>query len=350
MKRVTIQDIAQEMQLSRNTVAKALHDGAVSYETKISVLKKAQEMGYTKLTGEHLEQLHGTQMENSGKAVLVLSGRSQEKFWSLILAGISGELNAKGYRMLLQIVDEEQPDAQEVRAVLAPDVAGLIFLNVFPVGFVKEMAKTGLPTAFFDAPPYLEPYLEYGDVVYSEGWSAMEHMVQELIDRGYRRFGYIGYPDGTKSIHDRYDGYLHTLWKNGLKQEQIYCHTAKIQGDYYDYHVVERLVDQMESFPEVYICANDAVAKNVASALYKRSPELEARLVLTGFDHTIEPGFFRQDIYSVDVNKEDLGKRLAKSVLDRIREPMEHALITVRSYPDLIENYNENAVHKTDRV
>ena len=98
---------------------------------------------------------------------------------------------------------------------------------------------------------------------------------------------------------------------------------------------MERLVNEMESFPEVYVCANDAIAKSVASALYKRSPELEARLVLTGFDHTIEPGFFRQDIYSVDVNKEDLGRRLAKSVLDRIHEPMEHALITVRSYPDL---------------
>lgn len=335
MKKVTIQDIAQKMQLSRNTVAKALNDGAVSYETKMSVLQTAQKMGYAKLTKEHLEQLRGVRTEKDGRAVLVLSGRSQEQFWNLILAGISDELNAKGYRMLLHIADEQKPDAGEIKAMLAPDVAGMIFLSVFPIAFVKEMSQTGLPIAFFDAPPYLDPYLEYGDVVYSEGWSAMEHMVQELIDRGYRRFGYIGYPDGTKSIHDRYDGYVHTLWKNGIEPEKRYCYTDKVEGDYYDYAVVERLVNEMESFPEVYVCANDAIAKSVASALYKRSPELEARLVLTGFDHTIEPGFFRQDIYSVDVNKEDLGRRLAKSVLDRIHEPMEHALITVRSYPDL---------------
>ena len=105
MKKVTIQDIAQKMQLSRNTVAKALNDGAVSYETKMSVLQTAQKMGYAKLTKEHLEQLRGVRTEKDGRAVLVLTGRSQEQFWNLILAGISDELNAKGYRMLLHIAE-----------------------------------------------------------------------------------------------------------------------------------------------------------------------------------------------------------------------------------------------------
>ena len=110
VKKVTIQDIAQQMNLSRNTVAKALNDGAVSYETKISVLQTAYEMGYAKLTEEHLSQLKSVQGERNGlvnnRAVLVLSGRSQEVFWNRILAGISAELNCSGYRMLLQFVEE----------------------------------------------------------------------------------------------------------------------------------------------------------------------------------------------------------------------------------------------------
>ena len=335
MKRVTIQDIAGRLQLSRNTVAKALNDGAVSYETKMAVIQTAAEMGYAKLTSEHRELLRGAAVERKGKDILVLSGRSKEPFWTYILAGISDELNGNGYRMILHIVDEEDLDAKQTKAMLTPDVAGIIFLTVLPIRFVREFAKTGLPIAFFDAPPQLDEYLEIGDIIYSEGWSAMEHTVQELIDRGYRSFGYMGYPDGTKSIHDRQGGYAYTLRQNGIEQDARYDYTAKVEGDYYDYAVVEQLVNEMESYPEVYVCANDAIAKNIATALYKKDPVQEARLVLTGFDHTVEPSFFRQDIYSVDVNKEDLGRRLAKSVLDRIGKTSEHALITVRSYPDL---------------
>ena len=72
MKRVTIQDIAGRLQLSRNTVAKALNDGAVSYETKMAVIQTAAEMGYAKLTSEHRELLRGAAVERKGKDILVL--------------------------------------------------------------------------------------------------------------------------------------------------------------------------------------------------------------------------------------------------------------------------------------
>ena len=42
MKKVTILEIAKEMRLSRNTVAKALNGGDVSLETKIAVAKNNQ--------------------------------------------------------------------------------------------------------------------------------------------------------------------------------------------------------------------------------------------------------------------------------------------------------------------
>ena len=49
MKKVTIQDIAKEMGLSRNTVAKALSNGVVAPETRNAVIQKAWQMGYAKL-------------------------------------------------------------------------------------------------------------------------------------------------------------------------------------------------------------------------------------------------------------------------------------------------------------
>ena len=46
VKKVTIQDVAKELNLSRNTVAKALNNSdTVAYETRYVVIKKAYEMG-----------------------------------------------------------------------------------------------------------------------------------------------------------------------------------------------------------------------------------------------------------------------------------------------------------------
>ena len=58
MKKVTIQDIAAQMGLSRNTVAKALNGGLVSPQTKQAVVQKAWQMGYAKLDKNLLEEVN----------------------------------------------------------------------------------------------------------------------------------------------------------------------------------------------------------------------------------------------------------------------------------------------------
>lgn len=341
MKRITIQDIAQEMHLSRNTVAKALSGGTVSYETKISVLQTASKMGYRKITqegkdqlerylkqkGESLDSLRNTQT----RAVMVLSGRSQETFWTKVLAGISDRLKERGFRMLLHIVDENDTDASQVKEMIEDDVRGIILLNVFPKSFMDKLSETELPMTLFDAPPDVDEYLGYGDIVYSEGSFAVEKIVKHLIGKGYRKYGYMGYTEGTKSISDRFNGYLSALYKHGIERIPEFEKIEKVKGDYYDYHEVEEIILGMDEYPEVFVCANDLIAKHIATALLKKDPALLKKIVLTGFDNTVEAGFFWQNIITVDVDKEDLGNRLAKAVLDQMGDRLEHALITVRT-------------------
>ena len=48
--KVTIQDIASELQLSRNTVSKAINNtGVLADATREKILRKAAEMGYKQL-------------------------------------------------------------------------------------------------------------------------------------------------------------------------------------------------------------------------------------------------------------------------------------------------------------
>ena len=65
--KVTIQDIASELQLSRNTVSKAINNtGVLADATREKILRKAAEMGYKQF---------GTQGSCNGHTLLLSAGK-----------------------------------------------------------------------------------------------------------------------------------------------------------------------------------------------------------------------------------------------------------------------------------
>ena len=85
------------------------------------------------------------------------------------------------------------------------------------------------------------------------------------------------------------------------------------------------------------------MAKNVALALLQKDPLAARKTVITGFNNTIEPDFFKRDILTVEVRMEELGKRLVKSVMDRVKDPtMDVSFTTIATYPKIEENYTND--------
>ena len=113
MRKVTIQDIAAQMGLSRNTVAKALSGGLVSPQTRQAVVQKAWQMGYAKLDENLVEEVKNYNRKINTGTILVLFNHMQSMFWTRALAGISSAVNDEGYRMQLHVVDENDKDGSE---------------------------------------------------------------------------------------------------------------------------------------------------------------------------------------------------------------------------------------------
>ena len=336
MKRITIQDIADELHLSRNTVAKALSDGNVSVETRTEVVQKAYQMGYSKLDEKLLEEVQESVKKKNSGSILVLFDRSESNFWTQMLTGISDAAAELGYRMQLHVVDEKDEDGTETFSVIDSDVRGVIFLCVFPIRFVKGISKAGLPMAFFDIPVNAQEYIELGDVINVEGFYAITKTTNYLLQKGIKTFSFIGYAEGSRVVQARYLGFLNALHQAGMEPDEQMLFTRPSNGEYYYYGLVEEIIMNMREVPEAIVCENDDIAEYVATALLKRNHELVSRTYITGFDHTIKPDFFKSDIITVEIRKEKLGKRLVKSILDRVEDPeMDHAFITLSTYPVL---------------
>ena len=335
MKKVTIQDIAAELGLSRNTVAKALNGGLVSPPTKQAVVQKAWQMGYAKLDERLLDEVKGSYSRRNIGVILVLSNHNKSVFWNNILAGISNAVNDDGYRMQLHVVDEEDYDGERVRKIIADDVRGIIFLSVFPIKFVKGVSKAGLPMTFFNSPVNAQEYIALGDVVNVDGFYSMNRLTDHVINKkGCTKLAYIGYAEGSRMVQARYLGFLNACNQNFINVDDSLQFTHPSNQVSFSYAMVEEVMKRLPYMPDAIICEDDEVAKNVALSLLQIDPDAVRTMVITGFNNVIEPDFFKKDILTVDVRMEELGRRLVKSVTDRVKNPsMDITFTTIVAYP-----------------
>lgn len=337
MKKVTIQDIAAEMGLSRNTVAKALNGGLVSPQTRHAVVQKAWQMGYAKLDENLVEEVKSTYRRANTGTILVLFNHMQSTFWTRALAGISSAVNDEGYRMQLHVVDDKDKDGEATGRLIADDVKGIIFLSVFPAKFVKGIGRKKLPVTFFNSPVNAQEYIRIGDVINVEGFYSMNALTDYVIrQKGCTKFAYIGFAEGSCMIQARYLGFLNACSQNHVQLDDRLQYTCPANSVGYSYAMVEEVVKNMPYIPGAIVCEDDDVAKHVSLALLQRDPHAVKRVVITGFNNTLETDFFKKDILTVEVRIEEMGRRLVKSVIDKVKCPtMDAAFTTIATYPKI---------------
>ncbi len=338
MKKVTIQDIAVEMGLSRNTVAKALNGGLVSPQTRQAVVQKAWQMGYTRLDEKLLEEVQSGSHPFHTGTILILSNHVQSQFWTRVLSGISNAINDEGYRMQLHMAEPSDRDGEYVTKLIAEDVKGIIFLGVFPVRFVKGVSRAKLPMVFFNSPVNAQEYIKVGDIINLEGFYSMGSLTEYLIKKkACTRFAYVGFAEGSRMIQARYLGFLNSCTCNNISLDERLHYTHPSNHKSFSGAMVEEVIRDMPYIPDAIVCEDDDVAKYAASSLLKRDPQAIRKVIITGFNNTIESDFFKSDIITVDVRIEELGRRLIKSILDRIKCPtMEMTFTTIATHPKFL--------------
>lgn len=114
--KVTLQTIADKLQVSRNTVSKALNDHAdVAEETKQLIYSMAVELGYKKKIGIlQKKELHiQKQREEEAKkeinrniAFLSYGLQVEGSYWSHILNGIEEVAKEEGYNIILGSISQ----------------------------------------------------------------------------------------------------------------------------------------------------------------------------------------------------------------------------------------------------
>lgn len=346
--RVTIQDIANELGISRNTVSKAINNtGILADATRDKVLKKAMEMGY--------KQFSYVTAANTGSSVLSvpLSKGSNEiaLFMSNFVAGshfalimldkFQKELAGLGYSLTMHRILEEEQESMKLPASFSRErTAGIICIEMFHYKYDQMLCGLGLPVLFVDAPvTYAKAPLE-ADILCMDNHSGIYSLISEMARRGKTRIGFIGEYMHCQSFFERYMAYRNALYLAGLPCPDEACIIRNKEGarypsskDYLEY--LNERFQKLPRLPEVFLCANDFIALDALQVLKKLGYGVPDDVWLCGFDDSPESKIVTPPLTTIHIHSQIMGFSAVNLLMSRISEPYLNYR-TVHTETDLI--------------
>lgn len=322
MKKVTIQDVAKELNLSRNTVAKALNNNdTVSYETRYVVIEKAYEMGYSKLSPVVLNEFKLRNKIDESKTIVVLTRREISLFWNSIIMGISDELNKYGCKLQFNFISEQDENNLVLPLDLQAEVSGIIILSVFSPEYIEQIMKQNIPVVFVDGPIDLEEISQFGDIVICESYNSIRRITSSLIAQGMEKIGFIGDTTYCRTMNDRYQGFTSALKDAGISVDETVVANYHPEHRFFKTEEVERALNNFPYIPEAIVCANDDIALDVIRCLRSRGLSVPQDVAVTGYDNVEGMSQVEPFLTTVRVGNQRLGRRTVQQLMWRIQNP-----------------------------
>lgn len=331
--RITIQDIADELGVSRNTVSKAINNtGVLADATREKVLKKAIEMGYKQFSYINMSNLElaDSPLPSTAKKEIALFTSNfigSSHFASTMLDKFQRELSVLGYSFTMHRLQENEIKQLQLPASYAEDrTAGIICIEMFNRNYCSMLCALNTPVLFVDSPAYSLSEPLKADHLYMDNQSNIHLFVHEMIRRGKKRIGFIGEAMYCQSFFERYMGYRNAMYLSGLDCPEDCCitgnkATAKSPGyeEYRDYLLEE--MQKIEKMPEVFICANDFIAMDTLMVFKKLGISVPKDVYLCGFDDSPESKVLSPSLTTVHIHSQIMGFSAVHLLISRIKEP-----------------------------
>ena len=329
-RKVTIQDIANEMGLSRNTVSKAINStGIIADTTRDAILKKAAEMGYKLFAMPAPSSQSEEEKVAANKELVLFTGAALggSHFSTKMLDEMQLEASRLGYGFTMyRVMPQERENLRLPANFDTKRVAGIFCVEMFDTAYSQMLCTLGLPLLFIDTAVSFGDKPLGADVLLMENRSGIYALVKELASRGKKRIAFVGEALHCMSFYERYDAYRGALTFYGLEFREELCISMNSQGLNYPSHeeytaYIEEKFREWKEKPEVIICANDFVAMDTVQTLRKLSLNVPADIQVCGFDDAPEARMISPALTTIHIHAQAMGKEAISLLFSRIKEP-----------------------------
>ena len=213
MKRVTLQDIADELGISRNTVSKAINNSdGIAASTRDKILQKAVEMGYKQfsyvnsiLGSDAAASAPASQQYQGEIALLTAAFLTQSHFASTMLDKFQREISQAGFTMNTHRITKENLRTMTFPYTFRKDlVKGVICIEMFDYEYGKMICELDVPVLFVDGPVKRDGSYLPADHLFMDNTTEITRFVNDMLAAGKKRIGFIGNYNHCQSFYERY--------------------------------------------------------------------------------------------------------------------------------------------------
>lgn len=325
--KVTLQDIARELGVSKATVSLAMNGSTlVADATKKLVLDKSKELGYVYNRGA--AGLTTGETRTIGLAIHDFAN----PYFTRVCASVEAVLSLSGRMSFLCNTDESlERQSRFINELVAHSADGLIMGPVVgtTVDDLRPLLDRNVPIVLIG-----REVLGAGvDVVRNDDKLALRLATEHIISLGHRRIAMLGGAKNTTVGRNRRAGFLQAMENAGIAVEQHYlidCYPTVDGGE-----EAAKQVMQNDQLPTAIVCFNDMVALGALSTLCEMGRTPGKDIALIGCDNVAEGERSYIGLSTVHVQKAAIGHEAAEILVNRLQTP-NSALVNVVREPSLL--------------
>lgn len=333
--RVTMQDIADSLGLSRNTVSKAFNNtGVIAESTKDLILRKAAEMGYKNSSGSAMPNAFPIASDKKEIAMLTCYIPGGSHFAVTTIDRIQQNLSSCGYSLTFyRVTHSELTDLRLPGSFSTDKVAAIFCMELFSYEYCEMLCSLPIPILFIDTPvkPGRLPLM--ADTLFMENQAGIYSFVSQIAEKGKKSVGFVGDMLHCRSFFERAGACITAAAVFGLEPAEKYSIPAfppsKMQlqpANYITYaDMLYSALQNLSKLPDAFICANDFIAINLISSLRRMDIRCPDDVLVMGFDDSPESRYHAPAVTTVHIHTQVMGDIASELILNRIadqtREP-----------------------------
>jgi len=309
-KRVTMQDVANKIGVSKVTVSKALRGNKdISESMKERIKQVAAETGYVYSRESRTANNDGTHCIGIISAERYFG--QEDYFYIDLYRLLSIYLEKIHYTCMFHILDFDNEKNQVIpRMVQDKKVDGVILLGQLSKEFVKGIVQTNIPLVFLDF--YYDKVNV--DSVNTDNFFGTYEITNNLIEKGHKNIAFVGNLNLTSSIQDRFLGY----YKSILEYKLHFNNNWIISDRTDDNEWIDIILP--EDMPTAFVCNCDKTALILIKKLKKIGYSIPEDYSVVGFDDSIHSVQSNPSISTVRVDLEEMARVTVKMISKKIND------------------------------
>lgn len=327
--KVTMQDIADRLNISKNSVSLALSGKpGVSDETRDLIISLASKLGYS------LPNKSNPSKSNNILVFIPEYIRDDRYFYNDICWSIDKYSKKNGLNAIMTTITNEF-QTNKILPEICNNIPfiGIIIIGILTESYVRFLYRKYENIVILDNNYYSLPI----PCIVTANIEGAYTLTRNVIANGHSNIGFIGSTSMTSSIYERFCGFKLALKEADISNNEQYniLQNSPLNILLSDQNELLSILKEMEHLPTAFVCGGDRIAIACIGALKSLGYRIPEDISVVGFDDIELGHFITPPLTTMHVNRDEMG-RLAVLELTRTNHKQAHNK-KICLYPEYIK-------------